>query len=280
MGPHTRAHALQVWGMMLFVFNGLVFLLLGLSLPAALRALASVHEWTTLAWQALLLWFIVTAVRLAWVYPFAYLPSLVFRSFRGMSTAHPRGAFIVGWAGLRGSVTMAAALSLPLTMAGGASFPGRELIIFLSATTILLTLLLNGLTLPLFIRALGLRSDGSAERELRAAEAALAHAAVTVLEAELPRLTEASEQRLAEHLLDEYRTRAALHSGGEAQRPRLEEAVRRRERLLLLALDAERRELASLRDNGTINDETVRALLPRIDYLELYATDPLPAGVR
>lgn len=280
MGPRTRAHALQVWAMMLFVFNGLVFLLLGLSLPAALRALASVHEWTTLAWQALLLWCIVTAVRLAWVYPFAYLPSLVFRSFRSSSTAHPRGAFIVGWAGLRGSVTMAAALSLPLTIAGGASFPGRELIIFLSATTILLTLLLNGLTLPLFIRALGLRSDGSAERELRAAQAALAHAAVNVLEGELPRLTEASERRLAEHLLDEYRTRAALHSGSEAQRPRLEEVVRRRERLLLLALDAERRELASLRDNGTINDETVRALLPRIDYLELYATDPASEGVR
>lgn len=272
MGPVTRQHAMQVWGMVLFVFNGLVFLLLGLSLPAAIEALAERHDWSTLAWQAFALWVIVTVVRLAWVFPLAYLPSLVFRSFRSQSTAHPKGAFIVGWAGLRGSVTMAAALSLPLTLPGGAPFPGRELVIFFSATTILLTLLINGLTLPLFIRVLRLRTDDSAERELEAAEVALARAGSAALHAELPRLQAPEARRFAHQLIDEYEARAALHAADLAQRPRFAEAVRHRERLLLLALEAERKELAVLQRRGAINDETARALLPRIDHLELYAT--------
>jgi len=278
MGTLTRQAAMQVWAMVLFVFNSLVFLLLGLSLPAAIVALADRHDWTTLALQAGALWLIVTLIRLAWVFPFTYLPSLVFRSFRGQGTSHPRGAFIVGWAGLRGSVTMAAALSLPVTLAADTPFPGRELIIFLSATTILLTLIINGLTLPFFIRKLGLRGDGSAERELHAAEVALARAGATALQAELPKLREPAERRFAAHLLDEYEARAELHASGSARRVQLESAVRQRERLLLIALEAERAELASLRDKGVINDETARALLPRIDYLELYATGQGPEG--
>jgi monovalent cation/hydrogen antiporter len=279
MSTQTRQHAMQVWTMMLFVFNGLVFLLLGLSLPAAIRVLAATQSWGTLALRAGALWCIVTVIRLLWVYPAAYLPPALLRSIRLREPVRdPRAVFIVGWAGLRGSVTMAAALSLPVAIGADVPFPGREEIIFLSATTILLTLLINGLTLPPLIRALGLRSDGAAERELRAAEIAVAQAAAAALNRELPRLALPEERQFAQRLLTEYDNRVALHTANADRRRQLDRVADAHRRLVLLAIEAERTELASLRDQGVINDETARALEPRIDHAELYASNVATAG--
>jgi CPA1 family monovalent cation:H+ antiporter len=279
MTTQTRQQAWQVWMMVLFAFNGLVFLLLGLSLPAAITALAATQAWTTLALHALVLWAIVTVIRLAWVYPGTYLPPLLFASIRAREPARdPRGVFVVGWAGLRGSVTMAAALSLPVVTAAGDPFPGRDEILFLSATTILLTLLINGLTLPPLIRALGLRGDGSAERELRAAEIAIAQAAAAALNRELPRLNAPEERQFAQRLLADYDHRLALHTANADRRHQLARIAEGHRRLVLLAIDAERDELAALREQGVINDETARALEPRIDHAELYATGAAGAG--
>lgn len=272
MGTRTRRQALEVWAMVMFVFNGLVFVLLGLSLPAAITALAPRHEWTTLLMHAVLLWGLVTVVRLVWVYPSVYLPTRVIPSLRMREgRQRPRDVFVVGWAGLRGSVTMAAALSLPLMAAPDVPFPGRSEIIFLAATTILLTLLINGLTLPVLIRLLGVRGDGAAERELRTAEIALATAASAALRAEMPRL-EGADHRFAQSLLDQYTSRLSLYTAKVDDRHEHEAAARSRKRLVMLVLEAERAELASLRDREIINGETARTLEPRIDYLELYAT--------
>jgi CPA1 family monovalent cation:H+ antiporter len=271
----TRQHSKEVWTMLLFVFNGLVFVLLGMSLPDAIAALAPRHAWTMLAAQALVLWVVVTLIRLAWVYPGTYLPPMLFPSIREEEgEQNPRAVFVVGWAGLRGSVTMAAALSLPALTAAGTPFPGRDEIIFLAAATILLTLLINGLTLPPLIRALGLRGDGSAERELRAAEIALAQAAAAALTAQLAKVKTEEERQFARHLIGQYEARAALHTANAERRQQLERLSGAHRRLVMLALEAERGELAELRDQDVINDETARALEPRIDHLELYATEP------
>ncbi len=272
MGARTRQQAVQVWSMVLFVFNGLVFVLLGLSLPEAMEALAPKHDWTALATHAAVLWVIVTLIRLAWVYPSTFLPPLLLARLRAREGVQdPRSTFIVGWAGLRGSVTMAAALSLPVVTATGAPFPGRAEIIFLAATTILLTLLINGLSLPPLIRALGLRGgDAAAEKELHTAEIALAGAAATALREELPRLSGA-DQRFASHVLEQYESRLGLYNAMGAERTPFERAAAGRRHIVMLALEAERAELARLRDKEVINDETARILEPRIDYLELYA---------
>lgn len=274
LSPTTRQHAWEVWAMLLFVFNGFVFLLLGLSLRPAISALAATQSWTTLATQALLLWFLVTAIRMLWVYPATYLPPLVSSRIRASEPRrNPRGVFVVGWAGLRGSVTMAAALSIPAVTASGAPFPGRDTIIFLSATTILLTLLINGLTLPPLIRALGLRGDGSTERELRAAEIAMAQAAAAALQAELPKLQRPEEQSFARRLLADYDSRVARHTANDERRRHLEAQVGRYRRIALVAINAERDELATLRDQDVVNDTTVRTLESRIDHAELIATE-------
>ncbi|MCC6197715.1 MAG: Na+/H+ antiporter [Burkholderiales bacterium] len=279
MGVRTRQQALHVWSIVLFVFNGIVFLLLGLALPEAIKVLADRHEWSTLAMQALALWLIVTLIRLAWVYPVAYVAPAVIAGLREREgELDPRAVFIVGWAGLRGSVTMAAALSMPVALAAGTPYPGREQIIFLAASTILLTLLINGLTLPPFIRVLGLRGDGEAERELRAAELALARAATAALAAEMQRLASPEERKFAEHLVDTYEARAAALDVEEESGAAHGGLADKHKRLVMLALEAERKELLELRDRDVINDETARALEPRIDHLELYAAGAIEEG--
>lgn len=279
MSVTTRQQAWQVWMMVLFVFNGLVFLLLGLSLPTAIETLAATQSWLDLAVHAGALWAIVTVIRLLWVYPGTYIPRMLLPNVcRHDPPRDPRAVFVIGWAGLRGSVTMAAALSLPVTLGAGAPFPGRDQIIFLSATTILLTLLINGLSLPSLIRALRLRGDGAAERELRAAEIALAQAGAARLSAEIPRLATAAERQFAQRLLADYESRVALHTANASRRGELAQAADAQRRIVLLALEAERRELATLRDQEVINDETARAIEPRIDHAELYATNATPAG--
>lgn len=270
----TRQRAWEVWEMLLFVFNGLVFLLLGLTLLPAISALARTQSWSMLAFYALALWLIVTVIRLVWVYPGTYLPPLISRKIREQEPMrNPRGVFIVGWAGLRGSVTMAAALSIPVATDAGAAFPGREMIIFLSATTILLTLLINGLTLPPLIRAFGLRGDGNAEREQRAAAIAMAQAAAAALAAELPKLKRADERSFAQRLVAEYEARVARFTANAERRRELDHVDMAHRNLTLLGINAERDELATLRDQGVINEETVRALEPRIDHAELVATE-------
>lgn len=279
LSTETRQHAWEVWAMVLFVFNSLVFLLLGLTLPAAISALATTQSWTMLAAYALLLWLIVTVIRIVWVYPGTYLPPLVSRKIRESEpTRNPRGVFIVGWAGLRGSVTMAAALSIPVATAAGTPFPGRDMIVFLSATTIVLTLVINGLSLPALIRAFGLRGDGTAEREHRAAEIAMAQAACVALAAELPKLDRAEERSFAQALLAEYEVRVSRLTANAERRRGLDRIASTHRRLALVAINAERRELASLRDQDVINDETVRALETRIDHAEMAATDASRGG--
>ena len=274
LSPATRQHAWEVWGMVLFVFNGLVFVLLGVTLPPAIETLARTESPARLAGYAFTLWVIVTLVRIAWVYPGTYLPVLLFRSIREREARRdPRAVFLVGWSGLRGSVTMAAALSVPVLTAAGTPFPGRDLVIFLAATTIVLTLLVNGLTLPLLIRRLGVRSDGSRERERRAAEIAIAQAAAQALEREAAKLARGDETAEARKLVAEYAMRAARHTANADRRVELERVASSRRRLVTIALDAERRELASMLDAGLINDETRRAIEARIDHAEMLASD-------
>ena len=177
----TRRHAWEVWAMVLYVFNGLAFLLLGLQLKSVLERLPG-ESWSSLAFYALAVWAAVTLVRLAWVYPATYLPLLWRRIRDREGWRDPRAVFLVGWAGIRGSVTLAAALSIPFMTSPGTPFPGRSLILFLAGTTIVLTLSINGLTLPAFISWLSLRRDGGADSEERAARLAVAQAAANAHE--------------------------------------------------------------------------------------------------
>ena len=268
----TRRHAWEVWTMLLYVFNGLVFLLLGVQLHSVIAAIHQADAFG-LAVLALAVAAAVIVLRLAWVFPAAYLPLLLSQRIREREGIHePRNVFLVGWAGIRGAVTLAAALSIPLYTAAGAPFPGRELIIFLAASVIVITLLVHGLTLPLFIRWLGVRGDGMVAREERAARLAAAQAATTAIRQELPRLTEPGELAYAHSLIEEYERHIERHSANAERRSRVDALHETERRLRLAALRAERAELLQLRDTEVINDEVLRVIQADLDHVESLLT--------
>src|SRR5947207_5534606 len=175
----TRLQGVAVWEIVVFVLNALLFALVGLQLSHILDNLSgrSVGE---LMRYAVLVTGTVILTRIIWLPIFTHLPRWLWNSTR--HPAKPLGhSFLISWSGMRGAVSLAAALAIPLTTHAGGSFPDRDLIIFLTFCVLLGTLVLQGLSLPLLIRWLGIEPDHDDEAEdakarIRAAEAALARA--------------------------------------------------------------------------------------------------------
>src|SRR5947207_1192081 len=164
----SRLQGEALWTIVTFVLNALVFALVGLQLSGILDTLTGISG-RKLAWYGLLVTGTVILTRVVW------LPIFAWRN-RHKPFTH---TFLISWAGMRGAVSLAAALALPLTTRAGAPFPHRDLIIFLTFCVILGTLVVKGLSLPALIRALKIEPDTSEEVEdaqarIRAAEAALA----------------------------------------------------------------------------------------------------------
>jgi len=268
MTTETRMLAWDVWRLVLFVLNGLVFLLLGLQLPQVLHA-NSGYTWPQLVGYALLVSGIVIATRLVWIFPGSRIALwLARRRDPELQPARWRDVFIAGWAGLRGAVTLAAALSIPL-VAGGAPFPGRELLIFLASSVIVVTLVFNGLTLPLLIRWFGVKGDGAAEREERAARIAAAQAAIRKLRNLMDHQNDPGEREFTMQLIGDYERRieeikVEYGADGRHISPRLAA-----ERLIrLAAVEAERAELQSMLVKGRINEQVLFAIQRDLDHLE------------
>src|SRR6266550_2622001 len=177
----TRLRGGPVWEMVEFLLNGFVFILIGLQLPEVLSALSGdAIPIPRLIWYALLISFAVVLIRILWVFPATYLPRLLFKKLcRRDPYPKWQHVTIVAWTGMRGVVSLAAALALPNTIRNGSPFPGRDLILFLTFIVIMATLVVQGLSLPPLIRWLGVKDDGSMEKEerearLKANQAALA----------------------------------------------------------------------------------------------------------
>jgi CPA1 family monovalent cation:H+ antiporter len=149
--------ARSVWDMMAFLLNSLIFILIGFELQTILNNLSDGHTPTGLLRSAVLISAVVILARLVWVFPGAYGRRWLERRLTGSGDPYPPWQLVtvVGWTGMRGVVSLAAALAIPVT-AGDQPFPGRDLIQFLTFWVIFATLVGQGLTLPLLIRALGL----------------------------------------------------------------------------------------------------------------------------
>lgn len=160
----SRIMAYAVWDVVLFILNSLVFILIGLQLRTVM---AGIQEYSV---SSLVLWGItisavVIVVRFVWVYPAALFPRVVSKKIRDRETLDKRNLIVFGWAGMRGVVSMAAALALPITLADGSLFPQRNLIIYLTFCVIVSTLVLLGLTLPWVIRFLKIQQYSVAMEE-------------------------------------------------------------------------------------------------------------------
>jgi Na+/H+ antiporter len=264
-GVETRLPSFAVWEVFIFVANSLLFVLVGLQLPIVVEGLED-ESWTTLLLYATVICATVIATRLAWVFPFTYLPRLLFRRIRERDPAPPaRLVTLVGWMGLRGAVSLAAALAVPHETDAGGPFPDRELILFLAFSVILVTLVAQGLSMPLLIRALGVEKDRLHEEEEDRARALGAEAALARLE-ELVGDQSQLEHEIANlrRVYDDRRRRYAARVD-EGHDPELERRSAAFERLLRELLEAERSAIVALRNEGRINDEVMHRIERDLD---------------
>jgi monovalent cation/hydrogen antiporter len=288
LSPETRMQGIAVWETAEFALNGLAFILVGLQLPSILDGLQGLPMTDLLLYGAIVS-LAVVAIRILWTFPGAYLPFLLPWVRRRERFPPAPNVTITAWSGMHGAVSLAAALSVPATLAGGAQFGGRDLILFLTFSVILVTLVLQGLSLPAVMRWVGAAGDGSDRHEEKVARL---HAIV------------AAEQRLAELAEEEWAHReqitymrgyytkrrksvearfgivrtvsaAAPAGGGDGPAPpaeTLDERRRRHEsmrRLKLELVSAERLEVVRLRNQGAIGDGVMHRIEHDLDLEEL-----------
>jgi Na+/H+ antiporter len=262
----TRYRSEGVWSVLLLLFNGLVFILIGLQL-ADIRELVVGMSAAEIIGYGAAISAATILVRLIYVPIGTYLPRLLSRRLRARDPSPPwRAVALIGWTGMRGIVSLALALALPLTLPGGAPFPHRATVIVLSFAVILVTLLLQGLTLPGMIRALGLKDDGADLREERAALTRASQAAIEHL-AEIDRTS-----ILHPLLLDRVRAPYEERLGRLTQEAREDPECRLTEgeaaafrRLRGEALSAERKAVVELRNQGKISEEVLHRVQQALD---------------
>ncbi|MFI2258125.1 Na+/H+ antiporter [Streptomyces tubercidicus] len=271
----TRLQEDAVWKMVSFILESAVFALIGLQLPVVVRGLGA-FTGTQALWYAAVMFVVVVLSRFVWVFPATFLPRLLSARIR---TREPEVTWtapvIVGWAGMRGVVSLAIAFSIPSALHGGASFPARNLVLFLTFTTVIATLVIQGLTLPALIHALKLPGRDAQAETLAEAEAQneASRAAEERLEALLQDPRNALPGPLVDRLRSvlERRRNSVWERLGAANEVTGESADETYRRLAREMIEAERRVFVRLRDDGRIDDEMLRTLLRRLDLEEATA---------
>jgi CPA1 family monovalent cation:H+ antiporter len=253
IGGRARIASYAVWDVAVFVLNVLAFVLIGLQLRGIVERIQGA-EWQIYLSCAGAVCLAVILVRIVWVMSYNTVVRWKIRRFgarspRPMMLPTPGSGLLVAWCGMRGIVTLAAALALP-----DDSFPHRDLIVFCAFCVVLVTLVVQGMTLGPLLRWLGLRDDGSVERELELARAETARAAITALEKQGP-------PAAAELLRREYQARIRP----ENHEPDTLAALQRR------AVQAQRQALVDLRAREVIGDDAFHAAEEELDLLELTA---------
>jgi Na+/H+ antiporter len=275
--PGVRLQANAVWESLTFILNGLVFIFIGLQLPYVLEGARDHSLGKLLMYGAFFSAFLIL-LRLIWMFPGARLSYVIRRRVLHQRERLPpaRQIFIVGWTGMRGVISLAAAIALPHTLANGEPFAQRQLIIFLAFSVILVTLVLQGLTLPPLIRALGLA--GVTPRNTEEEESRR-----LILETALSRLDEvrgsegADFDKVFDDLEIHYRGRLAILTEEEAD---TRAHYRRFVELSRELLQVERRTAIRLRNEGRINDELLRQIERELDLDEARFLTGGPGGER
>jgi CPA1 family monovalent cation:H+ antiporter len=255
----TRLSGDAFWEILVFCVNALLFVLVGLQLRTIVDALSGVAS-SRLAAYAALVCATVIVVRIVWVPIFTYLPRRLFRAIREHDPYPPwQWPVLISWAGIRGAVSLVAALALPT------DFPHRELIVFLTFAVIVATLLLQGLTLPSLINVLGVSDDGSAEREdakarIKAAEAALARLEELVAEGSVRPDTAERLRGAFGFRRDRFRARFDETDDGA-----IEEQSVAYQTVMRQLLAAEQAALLALRNDRLIDDNVMQRVQRDLD---------------
>jgi Na+/H+ antiporter len=259
----TRLSGNAFWEILTFIINALLFALVGLQLHGILNRLGG-RSTASLIRDAAVVAAVVIVTRILWVPVFTYLPRFLFRRIRERDPYPPwQYPAVISWAGIRGAVSLAAALALPT------NFPERDLIVFLTFAVILVTLVGQGLTLPWLIRLLHVEDDGGAEREdakarVKAAEAALAR--LEELEGEGWVRDDTAERTRGAYRFRTDRFRARYEGGDDEG---VEERSQQYQRLRRELLEAERQAVVRLRNEGRITEDVMQRVQRDIDLEDM-----------
>jgi monovalent cation/hydrogen antiporter len=262
----TRLQANSAWETVIFVLNGIVFILIGLQLPYIWEQINNDFSVSTLIFYGALVSGAVIIGRIIWVYPGTYVPRWISKTIRETETGtNMKLTTIVAWSGMRGVVSLAAALALPLTMQGGKPFPNRDLIIFLTFCVIFSTLVVQGLTLRPLIKFLGIKADGSLhdkEREIRL------RIASTVIE----HIEENYSLGLNDDILNQIKSKYEIRIQRLRREPEFQkltdEQIEQLQSIQQELISIERTHIISMRRQGTISDEILRKIEYELDLEE------------
>jgi CPA1 family monovalent cation:H+ antiporter len=270
----SRVQAYAFWDLSTFLINGSLFVLVGVQIPGVVRGLDSGAGHAVAV--ALTVTAVVVLTRLAWVHVTTWLiRTLDRRAVQRTRRASWRVRTASGWAGFRGAVSLAAALAVPATVGGGEPFPDRDLIVFTTCVVILLTIIVQGTTLPAVVRWAHLPEDTGRAEELRLARTRATEAALDALPAVAERL--GVDGAVTERLRAEYAAHAQELEIELAEDAAGAEARELDRQLRLALLDTKRRAVIALRDAREIDDIVLREVQSVLDIEEVRLLGPAPS---
>jgi monovalent cation/hydrogen antiporter len=264
----VRLQGFFAWDLLDFMINSALFVLVGLQLRTIVQSLTSFSAGTLIGWGAAISG-VVVITRIVWFFSMPYLVRLLDRRpsqrLRRVPASH---RFVIAWSGMRGAVSLAAALALPLTVNSGAPFPSRNLILFLAFAVIFATLVVQGLSLPVLIKRLRITDEGAAETEelrarLGATRAALAQ--IDALRAEDWTRDDTMERMRGAY---EYRKRRLAARAGKIEDDGYEDRSLAYQQAVQIVLGAQRDALVQMRREGTISNETMNRVITELDLEE------------
>ncbi|HUA48446.1 MAG TPA: Na+/H+ antiporter [Solirubrobacteraceae bacterium] len=264
----VRLQGFFTWDILDFIINAALFVLVGLQLRGIIESLSGYTTGQLIGW-ALAICGATVLIRLVWFFTVPYLiRALDRRPSQRARRAPARNRLVAGWSGMRGAVSLAAALALPLTIKDGSPFPNRDLILFLTFAVIFGTLVLQGLSLPTLIRKLGITGGGEAESEELKARLGATKAALAQIEALR------AEDWTRDDTLDrmrnayDYRKRRLAARAGKIEDDGYEDRSLAYQQVVQTVLAAQRDALVELRRAGTISNETMNRVIQELDLEE------------
>ncbi|RAJ92669.1 CPA1 family monovalent cation:H+ antiporter [Larkinella arboricola] len=270
----TRMQINSFWNILVFLLNGFVFILIGSQLPIVVNAIGreSILTWIGYGFLVSL---VAIAARIIWIFPLEYLYRLLGTRRKKSAQFSPSELFITSWAGMRGVVSLATALALPFTLRNGQAFPMRNEVLFLSFMVIFVTLVLQGLTLPFFIRRLGVNEPTHiGELEEKRVRMKITSSSIAFIESELA-LT------LHDEVLNELKSRFEQHSNYLQGILRLDERPRKGDPLTaptffrefvqseLAVVNHQRHLIIQWHKEGTYSEEIIRRIEQELDIRTL-----------
>ena len=267
----TRLQGIFFWDVLVYLIEGIVFLMTGLQARTLLVGLGT-YSLSALAGSAAVVTVVVILARFVWIYPATYLPRWLIPAIARKDPSPPwQWPFVLGFTGVRGIVSLAAALAIPLTMDSGRPFPDRDLILFLTFAVILVTLVGQGLMLPAVIRLLGLANAG--EQELHADRTEELVARRHAIEAAIKRLDQLAMERglpddVVRPLRVEHQNRLSHFEHASPWAQNNQHTVALPDEIELLLIAAEREQINELYRQGTLQDEARRRLEREFDLRE------------